>query len=124
MCYILTHIQLCSAATEEDLVKAIELNIENLPKAQVQIQPEADEQLPPMAINIFHAENNAEQLQDPVQACADCVALGNAFKKVIEEDPVGQYQKYFNLASSVCKKLPFEVRFLCRGAIKSQCGLF
>lgn len=117
---ICSALQLCSAATEEDLVKAIELNIENLPKAQVQIQPEADEQLPPMAINIFHAENNAEQLQELENfegtGCDICLMVVMKIDEALEDET--KEGEVLDYAENACNILPDEYSDQCKAAIE------
>jgi len=103
------------AATAEDLVKVIKAGVDDLPKAQVQLEDENDT-LEPIPIDVTSINPN----QEPGQLCTDCIAFGTYFHQQVENDPDGEYKKWFDLATAVCEQIPMEFYQLCRTNIESE----
>ena len=58
--------------------------------------------------------------QATVHSCSDCVQLATIVQSQIAADPQGQYEKYANLASQICLKIPRQFYSICKSSIEDE----
>ena len=76
-----------------------------------------EEKLAPIPIDI-----NLKTSQVPVQSkiCRDCLSMAEIIKSEIKKDPVGEFQKWANLAGAFCLNLPGKTKILCQNVVATE----
>ena len=112
-------LKLCSAATEEEMLEYVKKNLVNKGILSAKIQTaKSEEKLAPIPIDLA----NLKSSQVPVQTklCQDCLAMAKIIKGEIEKDPVGQFEKWAQLAGAFCLNLPGKTKTLCQNVVTTQ----